>query len=123
MARVLVHARLHILIVGAGIAGATLAALLRRRGESPVVIERDTADAQAGYMLGMMPLGGRVLNGLGLADDYLRLSCQISHYELFDNHGRTRKGYSLDPLMEEFGLLRGIERGELLALLRRAAGE
>lgn len=121
--RTLSIARLRILIVGAGIAGATLAALLRRRGERPVVIERESADAQAGYMLGMMPLGGRVLNGLGLADDYLRLSCQISRYELFANRGKTKRAYALDPLMEEFGLLRGIERGELLALLRHAACE
>ncbi|MDW5318184.1 NAD(P)/FAD-dependent oxidoreductase [Rhizobium sp. PL01] len=119
----LANVRLRILIVGAGIAGTTLAALLRQRGERPVVIERGTANAQAGYMLGLMPLGGRVLNGLGLAEDYLNLSCQISHYELFANHGRTKRNYSLDPLMDEFGLLRGIERGELLSLLRRAAGK
>jgi 2-polyprenyl-6-methoxyphenol hydroxylase-like FAD-dependent oxidoreductase len=123
LAPALAGARLRILIVGAGIAGATLAALLRRSGERPVVIEREPAHAEAGYMLGLMPLGGRVLNGLGLAGDYLDMSCPVSHYELFANRGRTKRSYSLDPLMKEFGLLRGIERGELLALVRRAAGD
>jgi len=115
-------ARLRILIVGAGIAGTTLAALLRQRGENPVIIERERADARPGFMLGLMPLGARVLNGLGLAEDYLRSSCPISHYELFTNRGRTKQEYRFDALINEFGAYRGIERGELLTLLGRAAG-
>ncbi|MEZ5267743.1 MAG: NAD(P)-binding protein [Microthrixaceae bacterium] len=48
--------RQRILVVGAGIAGATLAALLRRRGEAVALIERAGPLADEGYMLGMMPL-------------------------------------------------------------------
>ncbi len=59
-----------ILVAGAGIAGATLAALLRQRGQPVTLVERGHADDDAGYMLGLMPLGGRVLNGLGLAEAY-----------------------------------------------------
>jgi 2-polyprenyl-6-methoxyphenol hydroxylase-like FAD-dependent oxidoreductase len=63
----LAGARLRVLIIGAGIAGATLGALLRQRGDAGFLIERGDEHGEAGYMLGLLPLGGRVLNGLGLA--------------------------------------------------------
>lgn len=115
-------ARLRVLIVGAGIAGAALGAILRRRGESAAIIERGEAHGSGGYMLGILPLGGRVLNGLGLADTYLKNSLPMSTYILHDRRGRFIRNYSLSPLVERFGAWRGIERGPLLEILRAAAG-
>lgn len=66
--------RLRILIVGAGVAGLTLAALLRQRREAPVIIEHEPALASTGYMLGLYPIGARVLHGLGLYESYLSKS-------------------------------------------------
>ena len=120
MAATLSRARLRILIVGAGVAGATLAALLRRHGEHPVVIERQPQRPGRGYMLGMLPLGGRVLHAIGMHEAYLECSCPMRDYEFYDRRGRILKRYSLETIVARFGAYRGIERGNLVNLLRQA---
>ena len=52
--------RIKTLIIGAGVAGLTLAALMRQRGESPVVIERSANAIGGGYMLGLYPISSRI---------------------------------------------------------------
>jgi hypothetical protein len=59
---------MRVLIVGAGIAGLTLSALLRQKGIKPQIVDRASDFAQAGYMLGLFPMGNRVLHGLGARD-------------------------------------------------------
>lgn len=110
--------RLRVLIVGGGIAGLTLAALLEQRGERPVVIERHSEGAAGGYMLGLLPLGGRVLHGLGLHDTYLARSCPMHGYDFYNRNGRLLKSYSLDRIIDRFGAYQGIERGILVDLLK-----
>jgi len=116
-------ARLRILVIGAGIGGSTLAALLRQRGEQVAVLERDDGTADGGYMLGVMPLGGRVLNGLELVDAYDRASVPMRTYELFGRHGQLIRRYALGDFVEQYGDYRGIERSSLLEILRTAAGD
>ena len=53
--------KLRVLIVGAGIAGLSLAALLVKRGLKPTVIEKAHSLAEAGNMLGLFPTGANVL--------------------------------------------------------------
>lgn len=115
-------ARLRVLIIGAGIAGATLGALLRQRGELPAIIEKGGELDGEGYMLGLLPLGGRVLNGLGLVAAYQSASVPVSTYALYDRHGRKIRSYRLGGLIDRYGVWRGIERGALIELLRGAAG-
>ncbi len=122
VARQLDGARLRILIVGAGIAGATLAALLSQRGERVAVIERNKDALDNGYMLGLMPLGGRVLNGLNLAAPLRAKSLAMNYYAMHNRRGRLIRRYPMAPLVDRFGSLDGIERGDLLALLRGACG-
>ncbi len=116
-------ARLRTLVVGAGIAGATFAALQRQRGEPVALLERNPASADDnGYMLGLLPLGGRVLNGLGLANRGAAASLDMRHYDLYDRRGRLIRRFPLHQIVERFGSWQGIERGALLGLLRSACG-
>ncbi|WP_322865841.1 NAD(P)/FAD-dependent oxidoreductase [Aquicoccus sp. G2-2] len=116
-------ARLRVLIAGAGIAGATLGALLRRRGEPAAIIERHGPEGDNGYMLGLLPLGGRVLNGLGLKDAYIAASQPMQDYVLHNRKGRVIQRFPLHDIIDRFGLYRGIERGAVLRLLRANAGD
>ncbi len=112
--------RIRTLIVGAGIAGVTLAALLRQRGEFPALIERASDLDHAGYNLALYPLGSRVLHGLGLFDDFMQVSVPGSHYRLGNGQGEIVHDFDMSSLLESYGPIRGIRRGELLEILRGA---
>jgi flavin-dependent dehydrogenase len=108
-----------VLVVGAGVAGATLAQLLRRAGLHPVLVERRTPDADPGYMLGLMPLVDPALRCLGVQQAYRQRSVPVRRYALRDRAGRPLREYTPDGLLA-FGDYRGIERGRLLAALATA---
>ncbi len=54
---------MRVLIVGAGIAGLSLAAMLRLRGIDPILIEKAFSDQDGGYV-SVWPMGTHVLHGL-----------------------------------------------------------
>lgn len=99
--------RLAILIIGAGIAGLTLAGLLRQRNESPFVIERMQKINGSGYSLAMYPLGVRALHSLGLHDVYRRRSVPIDTYSLHTGNGRCRRKYPLGAFIQRYGTYQG----------------
>jgi salicylate hydroxylase len=110
-----------VLVVGAGVAGTTLAQHLRRVGWSPVLVDRRRPDAGLGYMLGLVPLVDPVLRDLGVVAAYRERSVPIRCYALRDRAGRPLREYPLGALLAS-GEYRGIERGELLAVLGDAGG-
>jgi 2-polyprenyl-6-methoxyphenol hydroxylase-like FAD-dependent oxidoreductase len=112
---------LRVLVVGAGVAGVTLAQYLRTAGLDPVLVERRAGDADPGYMLGLMPLVDPVLRHLGVEDAYRERSVPVRRYVLRDRTGRPLRDHSLESLLA-FGDYRGIQRGELLAALAAAGG-
>lgn len=112
------------LIVGGGVAGLTLAALLRQRGGSPVVVERSgQSGEEGGYMLGLYYLGTRVLHGLGLFEEARRRSVPMEWYEIRDGHGQLTHRYELAELTRRTGPVMGIGRPELIRLLREGLGD
>jgi 2-polyprenyl-6-methoxyphenol hydroxylase-like FAD-dependent oxidoreductase len=110
---------MNILIIGAGIAGLTCAALLKKQGANVTVIEKLPKEFynSTGYMLGLLPLGGRVINALGLKEEYFKNSIEMKNYEIHKADGQLIKRYSLDFINEAFGSYRGISRVELVDLL------
>jgi 2-polyprenyl-6-methoxyphenol hydroxylase-like FAD-dependent oxidoreductase len=115
--------RIRTLIVGAGVAGLTLAALLHQRGEHPAIIERAPDLDQAGYNLVLYPLGSRVLHGLGLFDRFLKVSVPAPYYRLGNGRGEIVHDFDMSSLLKAFGPVRGLRRAELLHLLKDALGE
>jgi len=112
---------MRILVVGAGIGGLTLAALLRQRGLDPVIIDRAPNFDHAGYMLGLYPLGSRILHGLNAFQRFETASEPMNHYAVANGRGETIHAYDLDAITDRFGAIRQISRGELLRILFDAA--
>jgi 2-polyprenyl-6-methoxyphenol hydroxylase-like FAD-dependent oxidoreductase len=73
---------LNILIVGPGVAGLTYAGLLREQGAKFKIIGKESHDDfnGSGYMLGLLPFGGRVLTALDLEKEYLDQSIKMTDY-------------------------------------------
>ena len=108
---------LRVLIAGAGVAGLTLAALLRRSGLNPVLIERMPSMAHPGYMLALMPTVDAVLDDLGIHDEYLAHSSPLARYAFRSHRGKTLRLDDVGGLLSIHGDYQGIERGVLLDLL------
>lgn len=109
---------MRIIIVGGGIAGLTLAALLRQRGVCPLVIEKAHAWGEVGYSIGLYPLGSRVLHGLGLHERFVEVSAPLRIYRICRGDGATIQEYPLDAVSRKYGPFRLLMRPELIDLLR-----
>lgn len=109
---------MRILIVGSGIAGLTLAALLRQRGQQFDLIERLDNFDNTGYMLGLYPMGSRVLYGLGLHDRFVAESQPTAEYSLWNSKGRHIRDYSFSMFTDRYGPLQTTSRGALADVLR-----
>lgn len=110
---------LNILIIGAGVAGLTCAGLLKKHGLSAKIIERDEREDfnKSGYMLGLLPLGGRVLTQLDLDKRYFEKSIEMSRYEIHRKDGTLNRAYSLDFINRDYGSYRDISREDFIDIL------
>ncbi|WP_171006975.1 NAD(P)/FAD-dependent oxidoreductase [Brevibacterium sp. 2SA] len=114
---------LRILVVGAGIAGLTIAQLLRAQGRHPVLIERSrdaarlTSESGAGYMLALMPLVDPVFSALGNREAYEQASTAIDSFDFHSHRGALISSGDIGSLLSEFGDYRGISRGRLIDVL------
>lgn len=111
------HDPLRILVVGAGIAGLTVTQLLRGAGRRPVLIERSRPEADAGYMLGLLPLIDPVVDALGVRDAYTAASVAFDRYRLRGRTGRELRTDDFRAVLQRSGSYRGIGRRELLEVI------
>ncbi len=77
-----------ILISGGGIAGLTLAILLKRHGFDPLVIEREPALRREGYMMDFFGTGWDVAARMGLIDALRAVRYPIDSLEFVDSAGK-----------------------------------
>lgn len=110
-----------ILIVGAGIGGLALAALLKQRGIGCHLVERAQNFDHAGYVLAVYPMGNRVLHGLGKFDEFVKRSSPFKTYEVHNGHGELLHRFDMSAIGKEFGYTGQLSRKDLLEILRSAA--
>lgn len=109
---------LRVLIVGGGISGLTLAALLERRGFKPTIVEYHPDYTPSGHNLTLWPSASNVFKGLGLYPDVAACSTRLEHYCVFDKHGRALHAYDTQSLENTFGPIFSIYRPDLIHILR-----
>jgi 2-polyprenyl-6-methoxyphenol hydroxylase-like FAD-dependent oxidoreductase len=112
--------RVRVLIVGAGVAGLTVAARLAQQGREPVVVERSEGVGQ-GYALGLYPLGSCVLHGINAYDELIAAGHAVETYVLADGAGRRLLTMGMQVLTDGVGPTVMVSRADLLELLERAA--
>jgi len=108
---------LRILVVGAGIAGITVAQLLRRNGRHPVLVERSRDGGHPGYMLALMPMVDGAIDDLDIRTLYRQNSTPLNWYSFHSSTGRPGRRDSLATILARYGDYRGIGRGELIDTL------
>lgn len=108
---------MRILIVGGGVAGLTLAGKLLQQGRVPVIVEKAPEYADIGYGIGLYPLGNCVLHGLGVFDQFLRVSEPSTTYEIADQHGRVLQSADMAAFTAGTGPVAMIARMDLIELL------
>lgn len=106
------------LIIGGGVAGLTLAALLQQRGFHPTLVERAPEYGKVGYVIVLWPSGSRILKGLGLYEKLMDVGCEFTHYYVSNYKGEVIKTYSIDPVAEKYGPILSIYRPELIDILK-----
>jgi 2-polyprenyl-6-methoxyphenol hydroxylase-like FAD-dependent oxidoreductase len=114
---------LRVLIVGGGVAGLTLAALLEQRGFTPVLVEKVRAYADAGFVIGLWPAGSRILKGLGLFSKFCDAGVECSRYIVSNEQGDTLHSFSFETLTRRYGPLVDLGRLQLIEVLRSAVDE
>ncbi|KAJ5894618.1 hypothetical protein N7495_006309 [Penicillium taxi] len=74
---------IHIIIVGAGIAGLCAGIALRRAGHSVQIFEKSKLETETGAALALCPNGVIVLKSLGLDFEQAQ-ACQLNRWEIID---------------------------------------
>lgn len=110
---------MRILIMGAGVAGLTLAALLKQRGVTPTVVEKSKDFGQVGYMIGLFPLGSKIFHGLGCFQQFLNVSIPSRQYEAYTETGKLLKSVSLQSISDQYGDYQTTTRYDLLNILQK----
>jgi 2-polyprenyl-6-methoxyphenol hydroxylase-like FAD-dependent oxidoreductase len=106
-----------ILVVGGGIAGLTLAAALRRRGMDPTVVEKVPRYGDVGYVIGLWPMGRRVLEHLELGRRFKELTVPVNNYVIHADGGGLLRRFDFGTRLGD-DVPRVLKRAALLELLR-----
>ncbi|GMA28488.1 FAD-dependent urate hydroxylase HpxO [Arenivirga flava] len=113
-----------IIIIGAGVGGASAAIALQRLGHEVVVYDRMRENRPVGAALSLWSNGVKVLNWLGLADEVAALGGRMERMGYRDGlTGEQLCDFSLEPVTARTGQRPyPVARAELQALLMERAG-
>ena len=117
--------QMRILVVGAGVAGLSLALHLRQRGFAPDVIHSgaEPSHGSRGSEAALIaPPAAGVLIGLGCFDEFLATAAPMDALRILDHTGREIRTIDLARYFERYGGGFVTTRGGLHALLAERAG-
>lgn len=115
---------MRILINGGGIAGLTLAGLLKKKGIESVIVEKYAQWTDpVGFGLAIWDVGRRVLRELGVDQDLIENGYEVPEYAMRNQAGELLSLMPLGDIAKEFGPVTMIERWRLHEMLRKAAAD
>lgn len=108
-------------IVGAGMGGLAVAALLSRTGQHEVtVLEQVPGFHEAGYGIGLYPLGAMVYNAIGRGQQLRDKAVVLKTYEVHGPDGKLLQSIDLNGLLAAYGPLLGVTRTDMISILHSA---
>ncbi len=121
---VLVMRALSVLIVGAGIAGPTLAYWLEKAGLRPTLIERAPAPRLGGYVIDFWGLGYDIAERMGLLEAIDDLGYHMREMRIVGDDGKRLTGFGIQVFRElTGGRFITVRRSDLAWLLYQRASE
>lgn len=111
-----------VLIVGAGLAGLSLAIALRRHGVNPEIVERQPAWPPHGAGIYLVGNAMRALRSLNLADQVLRQGSVIRTQTLLNHRGRKLATIDTETVWASCGPCVCVRRADLQRILFEALG-
>ena len=109
-------------IVGAGIAGPTLAYWLWRYGHEPTLIEKSACLRTGGYVVDFWGGGYAVAERMGLTAELHSAGYLVEEVRLVDRHSRKVGGFSAEVFRRNLdGRFATVPRGDLAAMIYRSA--
>lgn len=110
---------MRILIIGGGMAGWTLAGLLRARGRNVTLVERVEQYGSAGFGIGLYPFSANTLRETGVYERYSYSALRLAGYVMRDSRDALLQQMSFsDVLGRIHGFMGVMRRSELLDILR-----
>ncbi len=94
---------MRVLIVGAGLAGLTLALCLERNGHAAIVLERSPSLREAGYMIDFFGSGYDAAERLGLLSELEAIHYPIGRLSFLARDGSTRFHVSYETMRQLLG--------------------
>ncbi|MBA8816278.1 FAD-dependent urate hydroxylase [Microbacterium halimionae] len=115
---------MRIIIIGAGIGGASAGIALKRLGHDVTIYDQIRENKPVGAALSLWSNGVKVLNWLGLADEVAELGGRMDMMSYVDGHtGETMCRFSLEPVTTKTGQRPyPVARADLQALLMETFG-
>jgi 2-polyprenyl-6-methoxyphenol hydroxylase-like FAD-dependent oxidoreductase len=104
---------MQVLIVGAGIAGLSLAIALERRGIRARLIERSAGQIGEGAGLYLLGNAARALLALGVGERVILAGCPIRTQRIFNHTGRLLSECDVETFWKECGPCLGVRRSRL----------
>lgn len=108
-------------IVGAGMGGLSVAALLSRTGQHDItVLEQASGFHEAGYGIGLYPLGAMVFNAIGRSRALRDKAVVLNTYKVHGPDGKLLQSIDLSELLSAYGPMLGVRRTDMISILQSA---